>query len=90
MQVHKRLAGQCFYRHRIGVFQEMAVRALKQTGSRNIEAALEYISKMGYLDPRNELIVRVIKQTSPGNYTTQHAITQVLIMIWIFFIDVQF
>lgn len=44
----------------------MAVRALKQTGSRNIEAALEYISKMGYLDPHNELIVRVIKQTSPG------------------------
>lgn len=42
------------------------MRALKQTGSRNIEAALEYISKMGYLDPRNELIVRVIKQTSPG------------------------
>lgn len=44
----------------------MAIRALKQTGSRNIEAALEYISKMSYLDPRNELIVRVIKQTSPG------------------------
>lgn len=44
----------------------MAVRALKQTGSRNIEAALEYISKMGYLDPRNERIVHVIKQTSPG------------------------
>ncbi|XP_055727813.1 serine/threonine-protein kinase LATS2-like [Salvelinus fontinalis] len=49
-----------------GCDQEMAVRALKQTGSRNIEAALEYISKMGYLDPRNELIVQVIKQTSPG------------------------
>uniref|UniRef100_A0A7N9B0A2 non-specific serine/threonine protein kinase n=1 Tax=Mastacembelus armatus TaxID=205130 RepID=A0A7N9B0A2_9TELE len=49
-----------------GCDQEMAVRALKQTGSRNIEAALEYISKMGYLDPRNELIVRVIKETSPG------------------------
>jgi hypothetical protein len=46
--------------------QEMAGRALKQTGSRSIEAALEYISKMGYLDPRNEQIVRVIKQTSPG------------------------
>lgn len=46
--------------------QEMAVRALKQTGSRSIEAALEYISKMSYLDPRNEQIVRVIKQTSPG------------------------
>uniref|UniRef100_A0A8C8CK95 non-specific serine/threonine protein kinase n=1 Tax=Oncorhynchus tshawytscha TaxID=74940 RepID=A0A8C8CK95_ONCTS len=49
-----------------GCDQEMAVRALKQTGSRNIEAALDYISKMGYLDPRNELIVQVIKQTSPG------------------------
>lgn len=49
-----------------GCDQEMAIRALKQTGSRNIEAALEYISKMGYLDPRNEQIVRVIKQTSPG------------------------
>lgn len=48
--------------------QEMAVRALKQTGSRNIEAALEYISKMSYLDPRNELIVRIIKQTSPGTW----------------------
>lgn len=55
------LASVCVY-----ALQEMAVRALKQTGSRNIEAALEYISKMGYLDPRNELIVRVIKQTSPG------------------------
>ncbi|XP_053312409.1 serine/threonine-protein kinase LATS2 [Spea bombifrons] len=50
----------------VGCGQEMAVRALKQTGSRSIEAALEYISKMGYLDPRNEQIVRVIKQTSPG------------------------
>ncbi|XP_075448394.1 serine/threonine-protein kinase LATS2 isoform X2 [Ascaphus truei] len=48
---------------------EMAIRALKQTGSRSIEAALEYISKMGYLDPRNEQIVRVIKQTSPGKNT---------------------
>ncbi|XP_030056159.1 serine/threonine-protein kinase LATS2 [Microcaecilia unicolor] len=50
-----------------GCDQEMAIRALKQTGSRSIEAALDYISKMGYLDPRNEQIVRVIKQTSPGN-----------------------
>lgn len=46
----------------------MAGRALKQTGSRSIEAALDYISKMGYLDPRNEQIVRVIKQTSPGKH----------------------
>lgn len=51
----------------------MAVRALKQTGSRNIEAALEYISKMGYLDPRNELIVRVIKQTSPGTFNLNNS-----------------
>ncbi|XP_078513210.1 serine/threonine-protein kinase LATS2 [Lissotriton helveticus] len=49
-----------------GCDPEMAIRALKQTSSRNIAAALEYISKMGYLDPRNEQIVRVIKQTSPG------------------------
>ncbi|CAK6442979.1 unnamed protein product [Pipistrellus nathusii] len=49
-----------------GCDQEMAGRALKQTGSRSIEAALDYISKMGYLDPRKEQIVRVIKQTSPG------------------------
>uniref|UniRef100_A0A8C7XBP2 non-specific serine/threonine protein kinase n=1 Tax=Oryzias sinensis TaxID=183150 RepID=A0A8C7XBP2_9TELE len=56
-----------------GCDEEMAVRALKQTGSRNIEAALEFISKMGYLDPRNELIVRVIKQTSPGKAGMQNA-----------------
>ncbi|GCC28763.1 hypothetical protein chiPu_0007197 [Chiloscyllium punctatum] len=47
-----------------GCDQEMAIRALKQTGSRSIEAALDFISKMGYLDPRTEQIVRVIKQTS--------------------------
>ncbi|XP_044140669.1 serine/threonine-protein kinase LATS2 [Bufo gargarizans] len=51
---------------KVGCDQEMAIRALKQTGSRSIEAALEFISKMGYLDPRNEQIVQVIKQTSPG------------------------
>lgn len=50
----------------MSLLQEMAGRALKQTGSRSIEAALDYISKMGYLDPRKEQIVRVIKQTSPG------------------------
>ncbi|KAM8975155.1 serine/threonine-protein kinase LATS2 isoform 2-T2 [Pelodytes ibericus] len=50
----------------VGCDQEMAIRALKQTGSRSIEAALEFISKMGYVDPRNEQIVRVIKETSPG------------------------
>lgn len=57
-----------------GCDQEMAGRALKQTGSRSIEAALEYISKMGYLDPRNEQIVRVIKQTSPGKGITPTAV----------------
>lgn len=56
--------------------QEMAGRALKQTGSRSIEAALEFISKMGYLDPRNEQIVRVIKQTSPGEPQRQALVWQ--------------
>lgn len=59
-----------------GCDQEMAGRALKQTGSRSIEAALEYISKMGYLDPRNEQIVRVIKQTSPGKGLVPTAVTR--------------
>ncbi|OCT96107.1 serine/threonine-protein kinase LATS2 [Xenopus laevis] len=59
----------------VGCDQEMAVRALKQTGSRSIEAALEFISKMGYLDPRNEQIVRVIKQTSPGKVTTPNSVS---------------
>ncbi|XP_068123057.1 serine/threonine-protein kinase LATS2 [Hyperolius riggenbachi] len=54
---------------KVGCDQEMAKRALKQTGSRSIEAALEFISKMSYLDPRNEQIVQVIKQTSPGKGT---------------------
>ncbi|XP_057563625.1 serine/threonine-protein kinase LATS2 [Hippopotamus amphibius kiboko] len=49
-----------------GCDQEMAGRALKQTGSRSIEAALEFISKMGYLEPGKEQIVQVVKQTSPG------------------------
>ncbi|XP_038166276.1 serine/threonine-protein kinase LATS2 [Arvicola amphibius] len=59
-----------------GCDQEMAGRALKQTGSRSIEAALEYISKMGYLDPRNEQIVRVIKQTSPGKGVVATPVTR--------------
>ncbi|XP_063161857.1 serine/threonine-protein kinase LATS2 isoform X1 [Candoia aspera] len=59
-----------------GCDQEMAVRALKQTGSRSIEAALEYISKMGYLDPRNEQIVRVIKQTSSGKGIMPSSVTR--------------
>ncbi|OWK00897.1 hypothetical protein Celaphus_00016657 [Cervus elaphus hippelaphus] len=50
-----------------GCDQEMAGRALKQTGSRSIEAALEFISKMGYLEPGKEQIVRVVKQTSPDH-----------------------
>uniref|UniRef100_H0W5D8 non-specific serine/threonine protein kinase n=1 Tax=Cavia porcellus TaxID=10141 RepID=H0W5D8_CAVPO len=58
-----------------GCDQEMAGRALKQTGSRSIEAALEFISKMGYLDPRNEQIVRVIKQTSPGKGLVPTSVT---------------
>lgn len=35
----------------------MVVRALKQTNSRSIEAAIEYISKMSYQDTRREQMV---------------------------------
>ncbi|XP_027690941.1 serine/threonine-protein kinase LATS2 [Vombatus ursinus] len=61
---------------KVGCDQEMAIRALKQTGSKNIEAALEYISKMGYVDPRNEQIVRVIKQTSSGKGSVPNNVTR--------------
>eukprot|EP00069_Balaena_mysticetus_P015411 bmy_09219T0 len=56
-----------------GCDQEMAGRALKQTGSRSIEAALEFISKMGYLEPGKEQIVRVVKQTSPVSFAVPSA-----------------
>ncbi|XP_044524240.1 serine/threonine-protein kinase LATS2 [Gracilinanus agilis] len=61
---------------KVGCDQEMAIRALKQTGSKNIEAALEYISKMGYVDPRSEQIVRVIKQTSSGKGSVPNNVTR--------------
>lgn len=32
----------------------MVVQALRQTNSRSIEAAIEFISKMSYQDPRRE------------------------------------
>lgn len=34
--------------------QEMVIHALKQTNSRSMEAAIEYISKMSYQDPVRE------------------------------------
>ncbi|CAL8317477.1 unnamed protein product [Merluccius merluccius] len=37
-----------------GFEEEMVIRALKQTNSRSMEAALEYISKMSYQDPVRE------------------------------------
>ncbi|XP_042189235.1 serine/threonine-protein kinase LATS1 isoform X2 [Callorhinchus milii] len=40
-----------------GFDEDMVVRALKQTNSRSIEAAIEYISKMSYQDPRREQMV---------------------------------
>ncbi|XP_067876280.1 serine/threonine-protein kinase LATS1 isoform X1 [Heterodontus francisci] len=40
-----------------GFDEDMVVRALKQTNSRSIEAAIEYISKMSYQDSRREQMV---------------------------------
>ncbi|XP_028970192.1 serine/threonine-protein kinase LATS1 isoform X2 [Esox lucius] len=40
-----------------GFEEEMVVRALKQTNSRSLEAAIEYISKMNYQDPVREAMV---------------------------------
>uniref|UniRef100_A0A8C8SFE3 non-specific serine/threonine protein kinase n=1 Tax=Pelusios castaneus TaxID=367368 RepID=A0A8C8SFE3_9SAUR len=37
-----------------GFDEDMVVRALRQTNSRSIEAAIEFISKMSYQDPRRE------------------------------------
>ncbi|XP_056150558.1 serine/threonine-protein kinase LATS1 [Lampris incognitus] len=37
-----------------GFEEEMVIRALKQTNSRSMEAAIEYISKMSYQDPLRE------------------------------------
>ncbi|XP_038623370.1 serine/threonine-protein kinase LATS1 [Tachyglossus aculeatus] len=37
-----------------GFDEEMVIRALRQTNSRSIEAAIEFISKMSYQDPRRE------------------------------------
>lgn len=36
--------------------QEMVVRALKQTNSRSVEAAIEYISRMNFQEPAREQI----------------------------------
>ncbi|XP_028910396.1 serine/threonine-protein kinase LATS1 [Ornithorhynchus anatinus] len=37
-----------------GFDEEMVIRALRQTNNRSIEAAIEFISKMSYQDPRRE------------------------------------
>ncbi|XP_041950997.1 serine/threonine-protein kinase LATS1 isoform X1 [Alosa sapidissima] len=50
-----------------GFEEEMAVRALKQTNSRSIEAAIEYISKMSYQDPIREQMVMVAAAARPIN-----------------------
>ncbi|KAL2082699.1 hypothetical protein ACEWY4_022517 [Coilia grayii] len=50
-----------------GFDEEMAVRALKQTNSRSIEAAIEYISKMSYLDPVTQQMVMVAAAARPVN-----------------------
>ncbi|KYO37704.1 serine/threonine-protein kinase LATS1 isoform A [Alligator mississippiensis] len=40
-----------------GFDEDMVVQALRQTNSRSIEAAIEFISKMSYQDPRREQMV---------------------------------
>lgn len=35
----------------------MVIQALRQTNNRSIEAAIEFISKMSYQDPRREQMV---------------------------------
>ncbi|KAL0967356.1 hypothetical protein UPYG_G00251210 [Umbra pygmaea] len=40
-----------------GFEEEMVIRALRQTNSRSLEAAIEYISKMSYQDPVREPMV---------------------------------
>lgn len=57
--------------------QEMVVRALKQTNSHSMEAAIEYISRMNFQEPAREQITAAaarpvntaIKQA--GRYTTR-------------------
>lgn len=43
------------------------MRALTQTNSRSIEAAIEYISKMSYQDPVREQMVMVAAAAWPLN-----------------------
>ncbi|XP_014350966.1 serine/threonine-protein kinase LATS1 isoform X2 [Latimeria chalumnae] len=53
-----------------GFDEDMVIRALRQTNSRSLEAAIEYISKMSYQDPRREQMVAVVnagmKLPGPG------------------------
>ncbi|KAG7460701.1 hypothetical protein MATL_G00201540 [Megalops atlanticus] len=50
-----------------GFEEEMVIRALKQTNSRSVEAAIEYISKMSYQDPWREQMVAVAAAARPVN-----------------------
>ncbi|KAL4649081.1 serine/threonine-protein kinase LATS1 [Arapaima gigas] len=50
-----------------GFEEEMVIRALKQTGSRSVEAAIEYISKMSYQDPwREQMVVAAARPVNSG------------------------
>lgn len=47
--------------------QEMVIRALKQTNSRSVEAAIEYISKMSYQDPvREQMVAAAARPVNAG------------------------
>lgn len=47
--------------------QEMVVHALKQTNSRSVEAAIEYISRMNFQEPvREQITVAAARPVSTG------------------------
>lgn len=47
--------------------QEMVIRALMQTNSRSVEAAIEYISKMSYQDPvREQMVAAAARPVNAG------------------------
>ncbi|XP_038824182.1 serine/threonine-protein kinase LATS1-like [Salvelinus namaycush] len=50
-----------------GFEEEMVIRALKQTNSRSVEAAIEYISKMSYQDPvREQMVAAAARPVNAG------------------------
>ncbi|MBN3307105.1 LATS1 kinase, partial [Amia calva] len=56
-----------------GFEEEMVIRALKQTNSRSVEAAIEYISKMSYQDPwREQMVAAAARPVNAGMKAPGH------------------